>query len=345
MGNVVRGDAFALPAFGQCRIFEGRLPTQFFLGIPTGYTTKTISVAGTYPYDSSPGGSFNVNKTIADGDTDGNGDIITNFPNHCFIPTKSALAVNSNSLNLNIHGLYNYPYPPPHYNITPFDVIYAPNYNQSHVLITNENVSWIMNEVSPIDLYLQNRTINNNSHYEAHNTITIGRNVDPVLGKQQIGDFVTNVGSNVTINAGQEINLKSGTLLKQGSNVHLFIEGFSCSSNMRIGSVNDEEDSFINNSPFIADTDYYLSSKNNLALNIYPNPTNNTIFLNYQLSEQQQVVIFVMDSKGQKLQEISKLKQQGLNTDEIDLTGCSKGIYFIRFLSKNEFITKQIVKL
>jgi len=73
--------------------------------------------------------------------------------------------------------------------------------------------------------------------------------------------------------------------------------------------------------------------------------TNNKIVLNYQLTEQQKIVITVIDIKGQQLQEISNFKQQGLNIDKIDLTGYPKGIYFIRFLSKNEFITKQIVKL
>lgn len=345
LGNVVRGDAFAVPAFGQCRIFEGRIPTQFILGFPTGYTTKTISVSGTQPYDSSPGGSFNVNQTIADGDTDGKGDIFTNFPNHCFIPTVSALAINSISLNENIHGFYNYPFPPYLYNLTPFDAIYAPNYNQSHVLITNENINWIMDEVTPNNLFLQNRILNNNAHYEARNNIAIGSDVDPVIGRQQIGNFITNSSSIINIRAGEEIVLKPGTSIKQNSDVHLFIEEFSCSSNINLRKANNEGETSTNTINFTSVVNNYLSRNDDFTLNIYPNPTINKIFLNYQLAEQQKVVITLLDSKGQQLQKMSLIKQQGMNTDEIDLHNYPKGIYFIRILSQNEFITRQIVKL
>lgn len=131
----------------------------------------------------------------------------------------------------------------------------------------------IMDEVSPIDLYLQNRIINNNTHYEAHNTITIGRNVDPILGRQQIGDFVTNSGSTIKINAGQEIVLKPGTSIKQNSEVHLFIEEFSCSSNMNMRKANNEGDALTNDFNFTSSVNNYLSQNNDIALNIYPNPT------------------------------------------------------------------------
>lgn len=66
------------------------------------------------------------------------------LPNHTFIPTVSALALEnpnynwSNTLNRNLVCT----------GETPFDSYYAPSDNQQHITPTTENVAWIMEEIN-----------------------------------------------------------------------------------------------------------------------------------------------------------------------------------------------------
>lgn len=339
IGNVARGHTFAVPAplSGQCRIFEGKLPTYFLLGIPIVYTTQTVKVSNTQPYDSAPGGSNNVNEEIANGDTQGKGDIFTNFPNSCFIPTASALALNT-GINFNIIGQSYYPYAPYpiSINTSPFDGFFAPTYNQKHVTITDENIGWIMSEVSPVDLYLQNRTIDN-ANYESRNTITIGKNVDPVLNRQQVGDFITTSGSNVNIHAGQEIILKPGTVFKANSNAHLYIEDFSCPSVLRMGNVINENDS-TPNEIFSETTNDIKAPQSNSNFAIYPNPNKGqfTIELNNTATES---TIEIYDLMGKKVW--SKISPE--NKLEIDISNQPKGIYLVKVVNETKVTVQKIV--
>ena len=102
----------------------------------------TVTVSGTAPYDNAPGGS---RTTMADLDsTDpGYGDIVALHPSHCFIPTISALAIDTSDLFFNVGG------DPDVLSRTPFDAIYYPAENQEHVLITPESKGWFISEIRP----------------------------------------------------------------------------------------------------------------------------------------------------------------------------------------------------
>jgi hypothetical protein len=69
------------------------------------------------------------------------GDIIALHPNHCFIPTASAVALDTGDLFYPIAG------DPNVLAHTPFDTIYVPAENQEHVLITPESAAWFLHEV------------------------------------------------------------------------------------------------------------------------------------------------------------------------------------------------------
>jgi hypothetical protein len=57
----------------------------------------TVTVAGTKPYDNAPGGWRDTMAQLGASDP-GYGDIIAPYPNHCFIPTVSALALDTADL-------------------------------------------------------------------------------------------------------------------------------------------------------------------------------------------------------------------------------------------------------
>ncbi len=102
--------------------------------------TETFSVKNVTPYDNAPGGYRNVAGEIVAGS---DGDASTTASNQCFIPTISALGINTSNLYYicreNTSALA----------ISPFDAIYSPVQNQEHVLITHENKNWLLNEIMP----------------------------------------------------------------------------------------------------------------------------------------------------------------------------------------------------
>lgn len=116
-----------------------------------------VSVMNTYPYDNAPGGFRSTNKEIADSETE-YGDITSPNPNHCFIPTVSALDINTSDLFYNIKN------DPNILSKTPFNAIYYPvsdpNTNQAHVAITSETVGWVFNELVPDNIVLNGNTRN-----------------------------------------------------------------------------------------------------------------------------------------------------------------------------------------
>jgi hypothetical protein len=72
------------------------------------------------------------------------GDIVALYPNHCFIPTVSALDINTNNPFYNVGG------DPDLVSHTPFDALYVPVANEPHVTVTVDNAPWLLNELDPI---------------------------------------------------------------------------------------------------------------------------------------------------------------------------------------------------
>lgn len=352
------GKIWAVPDDNLKKIFMGR---KRFLGI--NIAQNDISVGGTRPYDNCPGGIVNTVKGVGE-----NGGKVL-FPNHSFIPTVSALAIKPSFINNNLFwdiqsnimlNANNNAVPHPNiayitnHNITPFDIIMGPgtssgftniNGNQQHVEITNENINWLMNEVSPDDLYLQNKTITANAGFEARNTITTGYNVDPVPNRQQQGAFQTNAGSLVDIRAGQEITIKEGTIFKTGSNVHLFIEAFPCPAVLRMANPNNNQP-YANNSVSthqVSALNLPSSNKNNSAdyFAVIPNPTNGTFKLQTSNNLEYPKQIIIRDVLGRNVKIIDN---PNAYEHEFNLEKESAGIYMINVYYTDKVISKRIIK-
>jgi len=130
----ITGDVWAVPDVTSTMIFDGRLRILFST------TTQSVTVNGTQPYDSAPGGSRASMAELDSVDAPG-GDIVALYPSHCFIPTVSALAYDTADL---YHSIAADPDPVTN---TPFDAIYSQGTNQEHVAITSQNAAWIRDEV------------------------------------------------------------------------------------------------------------------------------------------------------------------------------------------------------
>jgi len=132
--TTIRGNVWAVPYGTEQMIFDGYIR---ILIIPT---TLQVTVSGTKPYDNAPGG---WRSSMADMDSTEApyGDIIALYDNHCFIPSVSALAIDTEDLFYDIAG------DPDIMSHTPFDTIYYPTNSQDHASITAENAQWFINEV------------------------------------------------------------------------------------------------------------------------------------------------------------------------------------------------------
>jgi hypothetical protein len=141
---------------------------------------------------------------------------------NCFIPAMSAASLkNFDIMMKTADPIYmqmifqgQEKFSDPNHLVTDFDVVYAPEHNQTHVEITDENIRWLLNEVLGPEYYLfQNETVPDGVH-QAWDYIRAGRNV----GKPNtaIGDAVVQYYSDVTFRAANRISLEPGFIVNAG---------------------------------------------------------------------------------------------------------------------------------
>jgi Secretion system C-terminal sorting domain len=130
--------------------------------------------------------------------------------------------------------------------MVPFEQIYATTQNSTHVYFEN-NLYFIFNdiidnEIMPLNLKLQNKTINFNRDFVA-NTITIGNDVNDIFDKNVVkGNVVMESNTIVNVNAGKQIVLKPGTVIKNGSNAVFKINNISSSTSRLLAPKNNLHD-------------------------------------------------------------------------------------------------------
>jgi hypothetical protein len=318
--------------------------------------THTIKNLGS-GIDDAPGGFRRTIRSLAS-----QGGIIYH-ENHCFVPTISALAINPFFIttsatvssisgfyfdtrnNIFLNPVYNYI---PHPNIayikqrnivSSFDVLYAPDDNEQHVEITDDNINFIMNEISPNDLYLQNESypLNNLAsdadQFEARNSITAGKNVTL---KRGVGDFVIHPGANITFRAGDKITLKDGFSAKAGSTFRAYIEPFSCSPSQRLSNSsnypNNEIYLYSNDIPVIGtksnpDSKEYIPSKK--FLHIFPNPSSSFVHIHMNhFSQESRLRFTVTNLFGQVLS--VPVQKSSSSSWMLDFSGVPEGVYVVR---------------
>lgn len=193
----VDGDVWAVPDVSpQTQIFEGYLEV---LLIPLG--SLDVFASDTLPYDNAPGGRRGSQGDIADVDPVFEfigidislGDIKTDFPDHDFIPTGSALDVRDGAgapldLFADLNALADLT------GMTPFDAVYlAPTTaNEEHVQVTPGNADFFVEQVnlgtSPV-------------------TVTLTPAVDPVIIPPEGGTFDFTLTATNTTATAQTVDL------------------------------------------------------------------------------------------------------------------------------------------
>jgi triacylglycerol esterase/lipase EstA (alpha/beta hydrolase family) len=130
----LKGNVWALPDQVSGTIFQGSLRILFST------TSQTVTVSGTLPWDGAPGG-LRASMTQLDTTAAPYGDIVALHPSHCFVPTVSALALDTGDPFFDVDGTADL------LTRTPFDAVYYPAANQEHVAITPESAEWFRTEI------------------------------------------------------------------------------------------------------------------------------------------------------------------------------------------------------
>ena len=79
------------------------------------------------------------------------------------------------------------------------------------------------------------------------------------------------------------------------------------------------------------------------GLNLFPNPANTTLTVNYFTPNMENTSIEVYDMMGQLINNMSVNAIQGFNSRELDLTSMSNGVYFLKVTQNNSTLTKKFV--
>ncbi|MBI2258441.1 MAG: T9SS type A sorting domain-containing protein [Flavobacteriia bacterium] len=87
-----------------------------------------------------------------------------------------------------------------------------------------------------------------------------------------------------------------------------------------------------------------IENSKNLKINIFPNPTNKIININFNILEQDNIDLSIYDNKGQLVQVIDKgKKSKGNYNYQFDFSGNRNGVYFITLCSSYGKTTQKFV--
>lgn len=133
---------------GNCWSLADQAPQLVFRGMvdqiwPLPDRSQNVNINGAPPWDNAPGG-YRDTMVQLDQSAVPYGDIVALHANHCFIPTTSALGLETDDPFRPLHGA------PDLFDLTPFDALYYPlGANEDHVSISPESLGWFLGEIAP----------------------------------------------------------------------------------------------------------------------------------------------------------------------------------------------------
>jgi hypothetical protein len=130
------GNVWAVPDMTEHIILDGVIDRIW----PLSDDQMTVYIQGTKPIDNAPGGSRSSMAQM-DATEAPYGDIVALHESHCFVPTVSALDIDTEELFYDIAG------DPSIMSHTPFDTIYYPSVNEAHVFISPQCADQVLEEV------------------------------------------------------------------------------------------------------------------------------------------------------------------------------------------------------
>ncbi len=82
----------------------------------------------------------------------------------------------------------------------------------------------------------------------------------------------------------------------------------------------------------------------NMKVSVYPNPTHDIVNINYTLKNASNVILQLTNIQGQVISQIKLDKSSGLQTDTLNVSNQSSGMYFVTITTENESFTTKVIK-
>ncbi|MBN4062545.1 T9SS type A sorting domain-containing protein, partial [Bacteroidales bacterium AH-315-I05] len=294
----------------------------------------------------------------------------------CFTPTVSILDIKNKTVgseliyNLATKGLFynagtpsaplntepwGYPHlgHKNHYAVTPFDAVAATTTNDRHVKFEPpEFRNFLMGEIAPDDLKLQNRSIGKYqlgyvADFEA-TRITSGKNVTISTNEE---DYVIEDQSTVRFRAGKEIILMPGFSSLNGSDFRAYIDlglfsGSGCTPSPACKLSNSDKDKSGGRNAELSepleekDDEQVLEEiKEPFSASIFPNPNSGQFTVKCAFQDRQSATLTIINLMGEYVYE----NQLNQTTSTIDISPHPKGVYFVKIVSGDEIIVKKVV--
>jgi hypothetical protein len=272
------------------------------------------------------------------------------------------------NLNGNIRSeLFGYPHlahPSNHFNITPFEAVYADPQTYEHIKmkksigVPEDNLNpeylvhtrnFILDEVEADVVALQNKVIGKNHNqglanykyrawYKAHSRIEIGNTVTP---KTNPGDYIIESTGDITVYAGQSVSLKPGFHAQAGSDFHAFIAYDGCSRPREDGKSSDSnsQTTELDNNTNQNLTDFGDSNNETIPdIVVYPNPTRGSFVIKVP-HEQLGGSYSIINTNGNVLQ-TGVIKNSTHKKIELP-----NGVYFLHWKHNETLSIKKIIVL
>lgn len=81
-----------------------------------------------------------------------------------------------------------------------------------------------------------------------------------------------------------------------------------------------------------------------MKVSVYPNPTNDMVNINYTLENASNVVLRLTNIQGQVISQTKFDKSSGLQTDILNMSNQSSGMYFVTITTETESFTTKVIK-
>ena len=269
-----------------------------------------------------------------------------------FIPTASSLDLRNPDFKLN--NKYE------HFNIdfkealeneevvSPFDQIYATDENTDHALATqnwgnNLSLEEITSKRSKLlsminslfyhtiqNIFIQSQTISKSDNYLTNNFIRVGRNIINsdyfIKHSKSNGDAIFEQGSDVLMEAAEDIKFKPGSHVKHGAKLHARIvpkKNMQC----REFLLKDEVGRINENVPNI--------------ISVYPNPSSNSIRVT--IPDEKYKTLEIFDQTGNVYMTMNLNRYE--DSVEIDISELRNGVYYLNIISNAEIQNAKFVKI
>jgi len=311
-----------------------------------------------------------------------------------FLPLVSALGINpsvwqNNNLYYNLQDqhmfysgysngqlvqtdIYGYPHlghPTNHFNITPFEAVYADKFAWDHIVFGNTLADYnsyglgqydlgryrdfLNDEVEPWNGWLQNKVIGQNhkidpnyeykAWYKCRGVFSIGHHVTP---KTDPGDYIIQSTGNITVYANEQVHITTGFHAQAGSKFHAYIYNDGCAYGPFLNAPNNNNNNNNQTNAKSVNQSYAIDKFDTLQnrssiekptdyIELYPNPNTGQFMFVVKESTNIYGQIYVYSSTGQQVysQQIKARKTPlKLNLEN--------GVYIVVY--KTETLTKTI---